>query len=155
MILPENQAKDGETFVYSLDEFTGICKIEHFNLHKIIAFMVQSSFNEKVNASPSNSIYLKIASYCEILSQTETQDPFGAQKTSIVHCFYSLQQFLLMITSSDKHGKIFVQSTRQQQSKADVKIKYLSLYPGSAMKCILKEARTVMLIGGTLTPVNF
>ena len=70
-----------------------------------------------------------------------------------------VQAFLLSLTNACKDGRVLVQktstpTTHSETTSSDPFLKFLLLNPAVHFKEIVQEARSVILAGGTMSPVR-
>lgn len=118
--------------IYSIEDFLGIYKLEEFNVLKILKYVSESKLCYKV---------LNFNEKKEIKSK-ETQDTSFTNDE--VNPLMKLTTFMEKLSRPSSQGKIIRSKTT---------LKFMMLDPSEGFKRIVKEARAVVLAGGTMDPM--
>ncbi|CAN6441709.1 unnamed protein product [Victoria cruziana] len=128
-------------FLFSLD-------IDNINFVKLMGYIKQSNIINKVSGFSS-----KMASSCE---NSTANDANKDSADSIQSSFQAIATFLVSLSSSDFEGRIIVSrqklSCPEQQDEGF--LKFIMLAGEKIFSEIMDEARTVVLAGGTLQPIE-
>jgi len=69
--------------------------------------------------------------------------------------FYKIEAFILAMSNADKEGRILMVSERSTPSdQPTITIKYQLLDPSSSFSDVVTQARSVILAGGTMAPLD-
>lgn len=99
--------------------------------HKLLQYLHESKLAHKIEG------------YSEARAREDAQQP--AKHRSVL---LSFQNFLTILMNPDDEGRFFVSRTDQ-----DVTVRYTLLNPREHFRDIVREARSVILAGGTMSPM--
>ncbi|KAJ3269942.1 DEAD H (Asp-Glu-Ala-Asp His) box helicase 11 [Terramyces sp. JEL0728] len=116
-----------------VNEYVDDCKIDHLNLFKILEFLKVSKLPNKLQGFMKNSM------------KAVELTPDGTEISKHTSPLRYVEKFLESLTASDHDGRIVL-------SRAG--IKYLLLNPSECFQDIVNEAKSVIFVGGTLSPVQ-
>ncbi|KAG6332133.1 hypothetical protein ID866_6952 [Astraeus odoratus] len=138
-------ATRGTTEVISIPDYVQRlgCKVDGINLLEIEAYLKKSK------------IARKISGYAEAGSSQGMEDFKGMRLGSTSKTCLPLQvveAFMLGLAGAREDGRIIF-SNISNDAKADVEMKYLLLNPSTTFREIVESARSVILAGGTMSPV--
>ncbi|KAI8906457.1 putative ATP-dependent RNA helicase DDX11-like protein 8-like protein [Gorgonomyces haynaldii] len=121
--------------MYQADAFTLEAQLDHINLFVLVDFMKKSKlanklhgFGDKENQSPSTEQKVNEAEY----------------KLQRENHLSGILDFLLRISEPERDGRILIQNG----------LKYLLLNPAQVFEPVVKESRSLVLCGGTMSPMN-
>ncbi|WAQ92847.1 hypothetical protein PtA15_17A329 [Puccinia triticina] len=76
-------------------------------------------------------------------------------RSALVTAFYKIQAFILAMSNADQDGRILMVSERSTLADPPtVTIKYQLLDPSSSFSDIVSQARSIVLAGGTMAPLD-
>ncbi|KAJ2712709.1 ATP-dependent DNA helicase chl1 [Coemansia spiralis] len=154
-VATEHGAADAPaTEVVSVNEFLQRANADHINVYKIDRYLRESKLGRKLNMFAERSQAPAAAGYP---AKRARQDPAPAPVSAPApaSAVAALEAFMECIGNPDRTGaRLAVRSTRQADGAVDVELKYLLLDPSEAFGEIRKEARAVVLAGGTMRPVD-
>ncbi|XP_029644218.1 ATP-dependent DNA helicase DDX11-like isoform X1 [Octopus sinensis] len=168
-----------ESKIFTINDFLYETKLDNINLFKILRYCQKSQISKKLNGfvekyQPSSVKYVPlsvkkpensrsgISQFLEQLSDkqnscknTPNKVPEPVQITNeppemrspLMH----IESFLEALTNADKDGRIVL---NRKNLLSVSSIKFLLLNPAVEFKCIVDEARAVVIAGGTMQPVN-
>ncbi|KAA1116221.1 ATP-dependent DNA helicase chl1 [Puccinia graminis f. sp. tritici] len=88
-------------------------------------------------------------------SAQQADSNFSRSRSTLVTAFYKMQAFILAMSNADKDGRILMVSERSTASdQPTITIKYQLLDASSSFSDIVSEARSVVLAGGTMAPLD-
>lgn len=122
--------------VLGVNEFVHLLSIDHMNMFKIEKYLKESRLAQKLNGF--------IDKQQQQQQQREKDTP-----TSVVPTLTQIEAFILTLTNPDKDGRIvltFGDDTPQ--------VKYMLLNPADVFEPIVRDAKSIILAGGTMEPVN-
>ncbi|CDH48316.1 atp-dependent rna helicase ddx11-like protein 8-like [Lichtheimia corymbifera JMRC:FSU:9682] len=122
--------------VLGVNEFVHLLSIDHMNMFKIEKYLKESRLAQKLNGF--------IDKQQQQQQQREKDTP-----TSVVPTLTQIEAFILTLTNPDKDGRIvltFGDDTPQ--------VKYMLLNPADVFEPIVRDAKSIILAGGTMEPVS-
>jgi chromosome transmission fidelity protein 1 len=128
--------------VFSIADFVHDLRIDHLNL-----FQIQSYLDE-------SRLPMKLLGFIEKHSEKTEHDELRH-----VSPLRPVQQFLQTLTHSNLDGKVIAHVERENKGKPTLNeqstvFQFLLLNPASCFEDIVKEAKSVILAGGTMEPVR-
>lgn len=118
--------------------------VDQINLYKLMRYLQESKLARKVEG------------YC--IQEEETAAALkdgktrpGQEKERSIPVLTHFQSFLLALTNRSAEGRIFYSMSEDNESC----LKYMLLDPTHHFQEIVEEARSVILAGGTMSPVSF
>lgn len=125
--------------------------VDQINMYKLMRYLQESKLARKVDG------YIEFSEKHETSTgllkndlQTRVKKPTGSMPV-LTH----IQSFLLALTYPTAEGRFFyAKSVSESNREPDVTLKYLLLDPTHHFKEIVEEARSVILVGGTMSPVR-
>lgn len=155
-VLENKERKDA---VMTVNEFTHLSDIDHFNLFKIQKYLESSQlakklngFNDKVRTEMETAyqkeklIYPKATMPAKLI-QLQSQ----SSSLSILH---QLEAFMMCLTHPNSDGRIVITYGAKDYNDAIPQIKYMLLNPAEVFKPIIDETKSLILAGGTMEPVK-
>ncbi|KAI4329251.1 hypothetical protein L6164_021538 [Bauhinia variegata] len=140
----ENRASD---FTMTINDFIFELNIDNINLVKLVKYIKESnimhkvsSYGEKLASLERSTAIHKNGEYCE---EGSTQSAFQA-----------LTDILLSLTNDDSDGRIIISRSRTSSKKQGGYIKYVMLSGEKIFSEIVDQAHAVLLVGGTLQPIE-
>ncbi|KAH9440521.1 hypothetical protein MJO29_016345 [Puccinia striiformis f. sp. tritici] len=80
---------------------------------------------------------------------------YSRSRSVLVTAFYKIQAFILAMSNADKDGRILMVSERSTPAdQPTITIKYQLLDPSSSFSDVVSQARSVVLAGGTMAPLE-
>jgi chromosome transmission fidelity protein 1 len=107
---------------------------DQVDLYKLSVYLRESRLARKVDG------------YVEYSAQTSAESERKPSMPVLCH----IEGFLLALMSPSKEGKFFYETTED----GELQLKYLLLDPAFHFRDVVEEARSVILIGGTMSPVS-
>ncbi|KAF2227810.1 helicase C-terminal domain-containing protein, partial [Elsinoe ampelina] len=136
-----HESDDGELDSGSLLAGKGVDQI---NLYKLTQYLQESKLARKVQGYTQHKH-----------SQPQTSRPSallptlpGSDQTPVLNIF---QNFIMALTNPAKEGRFFY---RKGSDSTSTKLKYLLLDPSQHFRDIVTSARSVILCGGTMSPMS-
>lgn len=125
--------------VLGVNEFVHLLNIDHMNMFKIEKYLKESRLAQKLNG------------FIDKQQQQQQQQQRGKDTTtsSVVPTLTQIEAFILTLTNPDKDGRIVL--TFGDDSP---QVKYMLLNPAEVFEPIVRDAKSVILAGGTMEPVN-
>ncbi|GAB6022246.1 DEAD H (Asp-Glu-Ala-Asp His) box helicase 11 [Chamberlinius hualienensis] len=156
--------KKSEDFVLTLNEFVVATDIDNLNLFKILRYCKKSEisrklmgFTEKYIATLNNKQKKKssIGVFLENLTngkKVQTEDENGkVEEKAVSSPFMQIEELFRCLTNSNVNGRIVITKC---SSVDDCVLKYYLLNPAAHFQEVVSQARSVILAGGTLQPVD-
>ncbi|KAJ2236844.1 ATP-dependent DNA helicase chl1 [Coemansia sp. RSA 485] len=136
--------------VVSVNEFLHRAHADHFNVYKIDRYLRTSKLGRKLNM------------FADSVNQTSEEDiaqrakkPMGAVPVAPATAVAMFETFMQSIGNPERRGaRIVVRVTTVSNEQAQVELKYLLLDPSDSFGDICREARAVVLAGGTMQPTD-
>ncbi|KAF7297812.1 Chl1 helicase [Mycena kentingensis (nom. inval.)] len=100
----------------------------------------------------SSKIARKIAGYADKEAEKEN-DLKQSPRKGAVPPLYTVEAFLLSLTGANEDGRLTLSLVRLLSGKDDVELKYQLLNPAPPFLDVVESARSVILAGGTMSPV--
>ena len=145
--LPQQQQQQQQQLIYLVQDFLVKLKIDNINVHKIIEYLQISSLAKKLNGFIDKYEH-QTQGAVEIHSQDPTQQQ--QQQLKMSSPLFLIEPFLQHLVNNEKDGRVLI--SKEEKS---VSLRYLLLNPCSPFADIVKEARSVIMAGGTMQPVRF
>lgn len=147
--------------------------LDQVNLLKLDAYLQKSQIARKVCLFPlldfRSLIAVQIGGYVDSLAEGATAKGRQAIRSNATRNLQHIQTFLLALTNAERDGRIILSSEKvalpklttppptgsiAPTHKVVVTFRYLLLNPSEAFRDVVEEARSVVLAGGTMTPVS-
>lgn len=145
--------------VMTVNEFTHLTEIDHYNLFKIQKYLENSQLAKKLNG-----FYDKVRMELEAAFQKEklmnSKAPMPAilaqyqTLSSSLSILHQLEAFIMCLTNPNNDGRIVITYGTKEPNEALSQIKYMLLNPAEVFKPIIDEAESIILAGGTMEPVK-
>jgi len=136
------QSKDDESSI-SASELLAGPSVDQINLYKLVDYLQSSKLARKVHG------------YNTFAAQEQTDDKIQSsisnnnnEQTPVLSIF---QNFVLALANPTKEGRFFyIKSASAQETK----LKFLLLDPSKHFREIVENARSIILVGGTMSPMD-
>ncbi|OIW11879.1 hypothetical protein TanjilG_25792 [Lupinus angustifolius] len=141
----ETRASD---FTMAINDFIFELNVDNINLFKLLKYIKESNVMHKVNG------------YGEKLSTTEKMSAHNktrenGEEGSCQSAFQALANMLQSLTNNDSDGRIIISRSRPTSlTKHQGYIKYVMLSGEKLFSEIVDQAHAVLLVGGTLQPIE-
>ncbi|KAF7299172.1 Chl1 helicase [Mycena indigotica] len=99
-----------------------------------------------------SKIARKIAGYAIKEAENET-DPKLRPRRGAVPPLHTVEAFLLSLTAANEDGRLTLSLSRTTSGKEEVEMKYQLLNPAPPFLEVIESARSVILAGGTMSPI--
>ncbi|KAK2459645.1 hypothetical protein APHAL10511_008290 [Amanita phalloides] len=99
----------------------------------------------------TSKIARKISGYAE--KQAERTDPLNARRKGAIPPLCVVEEFMLSLTGASEDGRVSI-SLVGTLEKSDVELKYQQLNPSPHFMEVVEVARSVILAGGTMSPIS-
>ena len=111
--------------------------VDQINLYKLVRYLVDSKLARKVEG---------------YIAHIEDSERGAAQKSRVSSApvLTHVQSFLQVLTNPASEGRFFY----EKSDSGDLSLKYMLLDPTHHFRDIVEEARSVILAGGTMSPVS-
>ncbi|PSK46429.1 hypothetical protein B9Z65_5397 [Elsinoe australis] len=117
--------------------------VDQINLYKLIQYLQESKLARKVHGYTIHQ-----TSTAQNDKATSVQITRSSDQTPVLNIF---QNFIHALTNPAKEGRFFYQTTSDPHA---TKLKYLLLDPSQHFHDIVTSARSVILCGGTMSPIT-
>lgn len=141
-VLESKKGKDDEA-VLRINEFVHLLKIDHLNMYKIEKYLKASNLARKLNGFVD-----KLQQDSEL--QTKQSPSVQKHKTSSTPMLTHIEAFIMTLTNPDKDGRIVLYYDEEEGAK----VKYMLLNPAHVFEPIIRDAKSIILAGGTMEPVR-
>lgn len=111
--------------------------VDQINPHKLSRYLQESKLARKVDG------------FIDHVKKQNAADASSCPVKSTSPVLFQLHSFLLPLMNPSKEGKLFF-----EKSSDDVILKYMLLDPTNHFREIVEDARSVILAGGTMSPVS-
>ncbi|RUP49912.1 hypothetical protein BC936DRAFT_141005 [Jimgerdemannia flammicorona] len=168
----EGKGKGEKEAMVSANQFVHEAGIDHLNLFKIEKYLRKSQVARKncsrvtVTSFVTNFYFVLlrlghrqlngfVGKIQEQEAQQQQSKTFGgtaAASFSTVPSLSQVETFLMALTHADKDGRV-VMGVGDSPAE-ELYVKYMLLNPANAFRDVVEEARSVVLAGGTMEPVN-
>jgi len=115
--------------------------VDQINLYKLVAYLQESKLARKVQGYNQSAVEQEA---------TKQQVPSPGTREASVPVLNHLQSFFLALTNPAAEGRFFFTA---EKGSEQTKIKYLLLDPSEQFKEVVESARSIILAGGTMSPV--
>ncbi|KAJ1989981.1 ATP-dependent DNA helicase chl1 [Coemansia spiralis] len=152
-----------ETTVMSVNEFLQKAHADHINVYKIDRYLRESKIGRKLNMFAENRKSADQSSKREKTNSGEKASSNTGPAVAPATAVSTFESFMECIGSPNRTGARLVVSVQPVSSSpspngimddAVVELKYLLLDPSEAFGEICKDARAVILAGGTMKPAK-
>lgn len=127
------------SFMMSVNSFLSEINIDHFNLFKLLSFIKESRIANKLLGF-SEQIRKK-----EMIKEGKEYSPIHESPMR------NIENFLSVLNNPENDGRVLV---TKNSGAAPNSVKYILLNPAEVFEPILKQARSVILAGGTMAPIS-
>lgn len=139
-ITQNGQLKEG---IVNMSDLMAGKGVDQINLYKLMRYLQQCKLARKVEG------------YCvreEEIATSKNGDRrgLGQEKEKSIPVLTHIQSFLLALTNCSAEGRIFYSMSEENGAC----LKYMLLDPTHHFQEIVEEARSVVLAGGTMSPVS-
>ncbi|KAJ1731743.1 ATP-dependent DNA helicase chl1 [Coemansia biformis] len=153
------------TAVISVNEFLQRANVDHINVYKIDRYLRESKLGRKLNmfaerrqehhiSAGSNSVK-RVRQDAHVIRHADASISPSPAAPAPASAVAALEAFMECIGNPDRTGaRLVVRTAPPADDGVDVELKYLLLDPSEAFGEIRKEARAVVLAGGTMRPVD-
>lgn len=124
--------------------------VDQINMYKLMRYLQESKLARKVDG------YVALENKKEEEAAATAKRSDGRAKrssTGSLPVLTHIHGFLLALTYPAAEGRFFCTATANDVNGSDVTLKYMLLDPTQHFRDIVDEARAVVLIGGTMSPV--
>lgn len=139
LLLIDQKAANGqltETIVQISDLMAGK-GVDQVNLHKLMRYLGESKLARKVEG------------YITYIDKQESR-PGSRSQPRTAPVLTAVQSFFGALTNPASEGRFFYERTES----SDIMLKYMLLDPSAHFREAVEEARSVILAGGTMSPVG-
>ncbi|KAL2338079.1 hypothetical protein Fmac_012525 [Flemingia macrophylla] len=141
----DNRASD---FTMAINDFLFDLNIDNINLVKLLKYIKESNIMHKVSG------YVEKLATLEKIPAIHKIGEHG-EEGSCVSAFQALADILLSLTNKDGDGRIIISRSRSTSlRKQGGYLKYVMLSGEKIFSEIVDEAHAVVLVGGTLQPIE-
>ncbi|RDY04748.1 ATP-dependent DNA helicase DDX11, partial [Mucuna pruriens] len=135
-------------FTMAINDFLFELNIDNINLVKLLKYIKESNIMHKVSS------YGEKLATLEKISALHKIEEHG-EEGSCVSSFQALADILLSLTNKDSDGRIIISRSRSTSCrKQGGYMKYIMLSGEKIFSEIADEAHAVLLVGGTLQPIE-
>lgn len=114
--------------------------IDHLNMYKIEQYLARSQVALKVSGYMDKLETMRVGRSNEVTRST---------KSGTVPALQEIETFLLALTNNDADGRIFL-----LDEDGILQFKYVLLDPSKHFRQVVEEARSIVLAGGTMEPIE-
>jgi chromosome transmission fidelity protein 1 len=146
-IASEDRAKEGIVNSTELLKGKGVDQI---NLYKLLRYLLESKIARKVDGYHIHTEQEQAEAERKARGTRPNSNAMEQRQSTSTPVLMHLQGFLLALTNPSEEGRFFY----IENEDGDMSLKYMLLDPTHHFKEIVDEARTVILAGGTMSPVT-
>ncbi|QDZ21842.1 DNA repair helicase [Chloropicon primus] len=130
----EAASREGQSSrIVTVNEFLSETGIDNINIFKLSEFVRESK------------LFFKVSGYSEVLaSQNEGGDTGDVEKLGALN---SVMDLLFALTNNEEDGRVIVDKGAEQ-------VKFVMLNAATHFENLVQEAHAVLLVGGTLAPLD-
>ncbi|KAJ3626931.1 hypothetical protein Zmor_004128 [Zophobas morio] len=140
-----------ESVIYALNEFAIRCEIENMNLYKLEGYCAKSRLANKLNGfakrqfkeGSTTSFYVFMTHFYY------NKGKFSLEKSSRSSAFQAVQSFIFSLTSPDMNARVILEKKKRIELST---FKFFVVSSSEYFSEVIKDARCVILCGGTLRP---
>ncbi|XP_044253892.1 ATP-dependent DNA helicase DDX11 [Tribolium madens] len=160
-----DKSNEEKTDVFTIENFVLTSKIDNFNMFRLVKFCKDSRIAQKVRSyvlkypfdksivekTPKKGVKDFLSSLTnknEAPTENKDEKPVAF---SLTNPLLAIISFLECLTYSYKDGRIFIHTN---QDKSKMKLQFLLLNPTKNFEDIVKLARSVIVCGGTMKPIE-
>ena len=156
--------------LFRINEITSQMKggADQVNLIELVQYLKDSHIAQKVSgyaekAAQSGNSDGRIRSCRLTRLKLMRRHCLGITRKALAHqnisAFRQVENFLLSLTEANEDGRILISTEfgppeGNATPKAKISMRYILLNPAEHFSSVVKEARSVVLAGGTMTPVG-
>ncbi|CAL0325992.1 unnamed protein product [Lupinus luteus] len=141
----ETRASD---FTMAINDFIFELNVDNINLFKLLKYIKESNLMHKVNGYGE-----KLSTMEKMSAQNKTRE--NGEEGSCQSAFQALADILQSLTNNDSDGRIIISRSRPTSlTKHQGYIKYVMLSGEKLFSEIVNQAHAVLLVGGTLQPIE-
>ncbi|POW21764.1 hypothetical protein PSHT_02018, partial [Puccinia striiformis] len=125
--------------------------LDQLNVLELERYLQESKIINKVAGYATKGVEV------EKKNQTPQQGDsnYSRSRSVLITAFYKIQAFILAMSNADKDGRILMVSERSTPAdQPTITIKYQLLDPSSSFSDVVSQARSVVLAGGTMAPLE-
>ncbi|KAL4355636.1 hypothetical protein AHAS_Ahas09G0006500 [Arachis hypogaea] len=147
----EHASEESRTsdFTMAINDFIFELNIDNINLIKLLKYIKESNIMHKVNSYGE-----KVANSENTSARNEIRE--HGEEGGCLSAFQALAEILLSLTNNDSDGRIIVSRSSSSSSfrKQGGYIKFVMLSGEKIFSEIVDQAHAVLLVGGTLQPIE-
>ncbi|KAI9723784.1 MAG: hypothetical protein M1812_001084 [Candelaria pacifica] len=125
--------------------------VDQINLYKLMRYLQESKLARKVDGyivhTDQQSLQYGGMGTHKKAKTTQPAQPKEASTPVLTH----IQGFLIALTNSSEEGRMFFSKT---DNADDISLRYMLLDPTHHFREVVEEARAVILVGGTMSPMS-
>lgn len=143
----QNVASRGQQkeFVVNMSELMAGKGVDQINLYKLVRYLQESKLARKVEG------YCTHAEQEAVSKDGSSEKGQEKEKQKSIPVLTHLQGFLLTLTNPSAEGRIIYTMSDEKEAS----LKYMLLDPTHHFQEIVEQARSVILAGGTMSPVGY
>lgn len=125
--------------------------LDQLNVLELESFLQRTKIINKVAGYASKNLHAEAAP----ISAPQADLNHSQSRSILISAFYKLQGFLMALSNASRDGRIVMSFDKSPGNNIPkVQIKYQLLNPSSNFSDILSHARSVVLAGGTMAPLE-
>jgi chromosome transmission fidelity protein 1 len=131
--------------------------VDQINLYKLMRYLQESKLARKVDGYVSLEQQQQQKQHINTTINNNNKITSNAGKEVTVPVLSQMQSLFMVLTNPAREGRLFYippPASATEQDKTQAKLKYMLLDPSEHFREIVEEARTVILAGGTMSPVS-
>jgi len=137
---------NGSSGTVSSNELLNGKGVDQIDLYKLLAYLQESKLARKVQGYGLHQKEQHEKQQVSIPKRNILEKPVDA-----VPVLQHLQNFIMALTNPEAEGRFFYTSS---PSPPDTKLRYLLLDPSEHFRAVVESARSVILAGGTMSPMD-
>ncbi|ELU04301.1 hypothetical protein CAPTEDRAFT_175213 [Capitella teleta] len=171
-IASEQEVSKNETRLQTINDFLFDSHLDNLNLFKVVKYCQRSKISMKLNGfmekyqpqvnhaadkvnkkNPSWALSRFLTEISQSKDNVSDSDKSEAESPAFPRSspLMQIESFLEALTNSDRDGRIVI---TQQPLLSNCSVRFILLNPSVHFSEIIREARAVILAGGTMQPVN-
>jgi len=137
--------EDAKVTVHALNDFLFELRLDHFNLFKVEEWIAESGITKKLHGFVTHHIDAEGGGGVAIHTEIENDSSMHTNGNAIMQ----VRELLQALNNADQDGRILLSAGNDPKQCS---VGYIMLNAATHFESIVKEARSVILAGGTMGP---
>lgn len=162
-----NSCEPRKSLAISINDFLFQSGLDNINLFKLQKYVNSSNLLNRIGGYVENNTKRQLAAHHSDTLEYEQESRShvlapppskSAANTALLRSIASLRSLVSLLkclTNADYDGKIVIEKATDSKGTSSSSISYLMLNPGVHFKSFIDEARSVVMVGGTMKPFEY